>query len=86
MSNEVWVADIHSGHGENFRVLGVYESREAAWDALRADGRMTVCADGAGHLRGQPRDESAIGPYASAYPMPVTKRLVAPEDVQVETL
>lgn len=74
LPDEVWVADIHGGHGENFRVLGVYESREAAWDALSADPRMTVYEDYHGNLRGRPRDTSAIGPWASARPMPIRGR------------
>jgi hypothetical protein len=53
----IWVALIHSGHGEDTMIHGAYESREAAFEGLRDLPNMTVYIDLAGHVRGRPRRE-----------------------------
>jgi hypothetical protein len=56
---QVWLVTTHSGHGEDSDVLGVFESREAAWDGLKGalppDHKMWVGDDG--NLRSKPENE-----------------------------
>lgn len=82
MSDEltVWVVETHSGHGEDADVLGVYRSREAAWDAIKALPDVTAYMDGNGNVRGRPKNEgrpnSVMRPryYAWGHPMTVQDR------------
>lgn len=79
---EVWVAETWHAHGEDHRVQGVYDSREAAWDGLKGEVE-TLYADERGWLRGKPRDEERPvrlwerrpwPVWAVAKPMPVQGR------------
>jgi hypothetical protein len=75
---EVWVVTTHSGWGEDSDVLGVFDSREAAWDGLKAElppgHKIWVNQDGM--LQAKPRDESATpgGTYAFGEPYEVRSR------------
>jgi len=73
---EVWVVEIHHGHGEGAMVAGVYVDREAAWDAFRDRPNLTLYVDEQGHLRGRPRsDEWHLARlWLHGHPMPVQPR------------
>ena len=78
--DEVWVIETHRGHGEEARVHGVYDSREAAWDALKELPGLTVYADDDGMLCARPKDESWRNPlrlWAAGSPYRVQGRAEA---------
>ena len=52
---EVWVAETWGAHGYGHDVLGLYDSREAAFEGLKAVPDMTVYVDERGHLAGRPQ-------------------------------
>jgi hypothetical protein len=58
---EVWVAETWEAHGYGHCVHGVYGSREAAFEALKALPNMTVYVDAAGNVQGRPRKERDLG-------------------------
>lgn len=58
---EVWVAETWGAHGYGRAVLGVYSSREAAFEALKAQANMTVWTDEHGNVHGRPRNEDRYG-------------------------
>lgn len=71
---EVWPVLIHSGHGENTMLLGVYASREAAFRAVKAEPNMSAYVDDKGHLRGRPAHEAprlGSGRWAHGWPVKV---------------
>ena len=71
---EAWPVLIHSGHGENTTLLGVYADREAAFRALKAEPNMTAYVDERGHLRGRPARETprlGFGKWAHGWPVKV---------------
>lgn len=53
--DEVWVVETWEAHGEGAAVLGVYVSREAAFEAVNAQPNMTAYVDYDGVLLGRPR-------------------------------
>jgi len=55
--DEVWVATTWSAHGEDSGVHGVFDSREAAFESLKALPNMTAYTDSAGNVRGRPKKE-----------------------------
>lgn len=61
--NEVWVAETWRLYGEDRCVRGLYDSREAAFEALRALPNMTVYTDGHGQVRGRPRKVHEPGTF-----------------------
>jgi hypothetical protein len=78
--SEVWVVTTHHGHGESMTVAGLYESREAAWDAFAEMPNLTLYVDEHSHLRGRPRRD---GPgdwpiWLHGRPMSVQQRVVVP--------
>ena len=84
---QVWVAETWQAHGEGKRVVGVYDSREAAWDALRPEVETLYVRNGC--LWGRPRDEERRWRpgepwkplvWALAQPMPVLGRAQPPGD------
>jgi hypothetical protein len=62
VGDEVWVVTISQAHGEGNDVSGVYDSREAAFEALRAEG-MTVYIDQYGQVQGDPPNERDLGAW-----------------------
>jgi hypothetical protein len=84
---EVWVAETWKAHGYDHDVLGVYGSREAAFEALKAEPNMTVWVDEAGAVHGRPIREPAFSwpprhafmpvKWAQAMPMRVQDRKAA---------
>jgi RecB family exonuclease len=69
---EVWVAQAWQAHGHGCRVQGAYDSREAAFDGLKAEPGMTVYVAGDGLVHGKPRNEDRRGAeWALARPVPV---------------
>ena len=73
--DEVWVATTWKAHGYDTDVQGVYDSREAAFEGLKAEPGMTVYADPDGCLKGRPRDENQFGArWARAEPAIVRGR------------
>ena len=73
---QVWVAETWGPHGDESRVEGVYDSREAAQDGLKGEVETLYVGDN-GDLAGEPRDTKRYGPdarWAAAYPMPVLGR------------
>lgn len=60
-SREVWVAETWRAHGYGHGIHGVYESREAAFEALKSEPGMTVWVDERGIVRGRPRDDERFG-------------------------
>jgi hypothetical protein len=54
---EVWVAETWKAHGCDHDVQGVYDSREAAFEGLKAAPGMTVYVADDGNVRGRPRNE-----------------------------
>lgn len=84
---EVWVAETWHAHGEAQRVEGVYDSREAAFEGLKAVPDMTVYVDERGHLVGRPRHEREyLARWGKARPMPVLGRMPPPPDVVEEAI
>lgn len=77
--SEVWVVEIHHGHGEDTKVAGVYADREAAWDAFKDRPNLTLYVDERGHLRGRPRrDEWHLARlWLHGHPMLVQGRVMA---------
>lgn len=70
-----WVAETWHAHGYGRSVVGVFESREAAFEGLKGEPNLTVWADENGNLRGRPRDEDRIGAtWAHASPWRVRGR------------
>lgn len=59
--DEVWVAETWRAHGYGRGVLGVYSSREAAFEALKAQPGMTAWVDEHGNVHARPRDEDRFG-------------------------
>ena len=59
--DEVRVAETWRAHGYGRSVLGVYSSREAAFEALKAQPGMTAWVDEHGNVRGRPRNEDRFG-------------------------
>ena len=57
---EVWVAETWGPHGEGQWMLGVFSSREAAFDALRDQPNMTVYVGEDGWVHGRPRREHSF--------------------------
>lgn len=78
---EIWIAETWGAHGDGYRVQGIYDSREAAWDGLKGEVE-TLYVDERGHLRGRPRNEEPTWrpgvwfrlKWASAYPMKIQGR------------
>ena len=55
------MAETWEAHGYSHDVHGVYDSRGAAFEALKAMPNMTVYVDAAGEVQGRPRKERDIG-------------------------
>ena len=55
--DEVWVAETWSAYGEDRGVHGVFESREAAFESLKALPNMTVYVGDDGFVHGRPVKE-----------------------------
>lgn len=55
--DSVWVAQTWKAHGYDTLIQGVYDSREAAFEGLKAEPNMTVFVDPFGGIKGRPRDE-----------------------------
>ena len=53
----VWPVLIWNAHGESTMLLGVYDSRESAFEAVRTEPNMTAYVDDKGHVRGRPKKE-----------------------------
>jgi hypothetical protein len=80
----VWPVLIWNAHGEGTMLLGVYDSREAAFEAVKAEPNMTAWVDGKGELHGRPRVEPKwLGlrrvprvpeRWAHGHPVPVQSR------------
>lgn len=74
VGDEVWVVTIRKAHGEDNDVAAVCDSREAAFDVLKAEG-MTVYVDKHGQVQGRPRNENAYPAYwGTAVPMKIRGR------------
>ena len=57
---EVWPVLIWDAHGEGTMLLGVYDSREAAFERIKGEVNMTAWVDGRGEVHGRPaRERSA---------------------------
>lgn len=93
--DEVWVALTWKAHGYEEDIHGVFDSREAAFESLKALPNMTVYVDEQGNVAGRPRKEQEPGallrggPYvpeywASAAPYKVQGR-AAPGEAVSET-
>ena len=92
--DEVWVALTWKAHGYEEDIHGVFDSREAAFESLKALPNMTVYVDEHGHVAGRPakRQEPGEllrrrGPYvpeywASAAPYTVQGRAGSPATAQ----
>jgi hypothetical protein len=52
--DKVWVATVRKAHGEENGVYGVYDSREAVFEALKELPNITVWVDAAGNVQGRP--------------------------------
>lgn len=88
--DEVWVAQTWKAHGYDMDIHGVFDSREAAFESLKALPNMTVYVNEHGNVAGRPskRQEPGEvlrrrGPYvpeywASAEPFKVQGRAPAP--------
>lgn len=74
---EVWVAHGHCGWGEEARVVGLYDSREAAFEGLKKRPNMTVYVDDQGRVQGRPKKQDGLyfeRMWATAWPMTVQGR------------
>ena len=74
--DEVWVAQAWQAHGYGCRVQGVYDSREAAFEGLKAEAGITVWVAPEDQLvHGRPRNEDKHGgEWALARPVLVRGR------------
>jgi hypothetical protein len=54
--DEVWVAETWCAYGEDRYVQGLYDSREAAFEALKDIAGMTVYVGGDQNVHGRPRN------------------------------
>ena len=61
--DEVWVAMTWKAHGDEETVYGVFDSREAAFESLKALPNMTVYVDEHGQVAGRPRKEQEPGAF-----------------------
>lgn len=59
--DEVWVAQTWKAHGDETDVHGVFESREAAFESLKALPNMTVYVDEHGNVAGRPVKQQEPG-------------------------
>lgn len=71
--DEVWVALTWKAHGYEEDIHGVFDSREAAFESLKALPNMAVYVDEHGNVAGRPRKERDYtrplrrGPYVPEY-------------------
>ena len=79
---EVWPVLTWNAHGEGTMLLGVYDSREAAFEALKAEPNMTAYVDAEGALRGRPKHEPSFGELLARPYIPVKWALGRPFKVQ----
>ena len=78
---QVWVAETWNAHGYDQMVLGVYTSREAAFQALKERPNMTVYTDENGHVKARPCREPSFSDQVIAY-LPVKWGRAFPAVVQ----
>jgi len=73
--DEVWVAQAWQAHGYGCRVQGVYVSREAAFEGLKAEPGITVYVAEDDLVHGRPRNADRHGAeWALARPARVRGR------------
>jgi hypothetical protein len=85
---EIWVAETWKAHGYDRTVYGLYDSREGAFEALKALPNMTVWVDRHhGKLHGRPRKvrQRLAVPSAGTWdrhPLPERWAIAQPMEVQ----